>query len=345
MKSPLAIFFRILFLIVVIALLLVGGGLAYFSSWRADRLADLSSESEVLETPLGKVEVLTRGDGPPLLVLHGALGGFDQGLLLADSLSGVAASVIAPSRPGYLRTPLTSGVLPEHQADLMAALLDKLEVPSADVLAFGEGASVALQLALRHPTRVEKLVLASPVIVHPTVADKRPFPDEVMAGLTGDTGSWLMYEASRRDPAAILDWLFPRESLRSPIQQKEARQFILDSPDQTVLFQELLDTTVPLSAREPGTRNDLVQTRVNPIPLDKVAVPVLIVQGELDAVIPVKDVQAMAAKIPGSQLVTIPLTGHLLMLGPGTEEAAQHIHTFLSTESTSPAEPTAPAQP
>jgi pimeloyl-ACP methyl ester carboxylesterase len=227
----------------------------------------------------------------------------------------------------------------------MAALLDKLEVPSADVLAFGEGASVALQLALRHPTRVEKLVLASPVIVHPTVADKRPFPDEVMAGLTGDTGSWLMYEASRRDPAAILDWLFPRESLRSPIQQKEARQFILDSPDQTVLFQELLDTTVPLSAREPGTRNDLVQTRVTPaIPLDKVAVPVLIVQGELDAVIPVKDIQAMAAKIPGSQLVTIPATGHLLMLGPGTEEAAQRIDTFLSTQPALPVEPAA-AQP
>lgn len=347
MKSPLAIFFRVLFLIVVVSLLVVGGALSYFTSWRADRLAALGSESEIVETPAGKVEVLTRGEGDPLLVFHGALGGYDQAVLLADTLAGGTSSVIAPSRPGYLRTPLASGILPEQQADLMLALLDKLEVPSADVLAFGEGVPAALQFALKYPARVQKLVIASPVL-QPPPAGKSRFPEEIMAGMTGDVGSWILSEVAHRDPTEILNWIFPRESLRSPIQQKEARQFILDSPEQREDFQELVDTVVPMDARGPGTRNDLVQERSKPpIAYDKITVPVLVIQGELDAVTSTKEGEAMAAKIPGSQYAVIPATGHLLMLGPGTEEASQRIESFLASQApvSEPAAPAAPAQP
>jgi pimeloyl-ACP methyl ester carboxylesterase len=69
----------------------------------------------------------------PLLVLHGTPGGSDQGVVAAELL-GVDARVIAPSRPGYLGTPLSTGRTPGEQAAAMVALLDELEVERAVVV-------------------------------------------------------------------------------------------------------------------------------------------------------------------------------------------------------------------
>ncbi|HEY3645425.1 MAG TPA: alpha/beta hydrolase, partial [Gammaproteobacteria bacterium] len=62
----------------------------------------IGSGSQVVETRCGPIEYAVRGEGPPLLVVHGAGGGFDQGLMIAAPLSGYR--VIAVSRFGYLRT-------------------------------------------------------------------------------------------------------------------------------------------------------------------------------------------------------------------------------------------------
>jgi pimeloyl-ACP methyl ester carboxylesterase len=51
----------------------------------------------------------------------------------------------------------------ESSADDVAALLDELHIPQADVFGFSNGASVALQLAIRHPQIVRKLVFASSI--------------------------------------------------------------------------------------------------------------------------------------------------------------------------------------
>lgn len=49
----------------------------------------------------------------------------------------------------------------EASADDVAALLEYLKVDKADIFGFSNGASVALQVASRHPQRVRKLVFAS----------------------------------------------------------------------------------------------------------------------------------------------------------------------------------------
>jgi pimeloyl-ACP methyl ester carboxylesterase len=69
--------------------------------------------------------------------------------------------VIAPSRFGYLGSALPPGATPAGQADAFAALLDALEIARADVAAFSAGAASALQLTLRHPGRVNHLVVIS----------------------------------------------------------------------------------------------------------------------------------------------------------------------------------------
>ena len=66
---------------------------------------------------------------------------------------------MAVSRPGYLRTPLASGSTPPEQASLLADVLQALGVPAAAVVGVSGGGPVAVEFALRHPTRCRRLVL------------------------------------------------------------------------------------------------------------------------------------------------------------------------------------------
>jgi len=110
----------------------------------------------------GPVEYDEAGTGVPVLVLHGTPGGSDQGLAAARALD-LDARVIAPSRPGYLGTPVTTGRSPAEQADAMVRLLDALDVEDAVVLGTSGGGMAAVELAGRHPARVRGLVLWSAV--------------------------------------------------------------------------------------------------------------------------------------------------------------------------------------
>src|SRR6266576_2137593 len=61
---------------------------------------------QIAETRRGPIEYGFEGAGAPALVIHGAGGGYDQGLLLARTFAPSHLKAIAPSRFGYLGTPL-----------------------------------------------------------------------------------------------------------------------------------------------------------------------------------------------------------------------------------------------
>ena len=76
--------------------------------------------STIAETVAGPIEYAEAGAGEPLLLIHGAGGGYDQGLLIARDF-GEGHRVIAPSRFGYLKTPV-----PEDARSLARATLTDL---------------------------------------------------------------------------------------------------------------------------------------------------------------------------------------------------------------------------
>ena len=121
----------------------------------------LLSESRLLETTRGTVEYQMEGVGQVVLMLHGSPGGYDQGLAVARFLDLSGFTLLALSRPGYRRTPLSSGETPEAQADLFAATLDALNVSQVVVIAHSGGGPAALQFALRYPQRCQGLLLLS----------------------------------------------------------------------------------------------------------------------------------------------------------------------------------------
>jgi pimeloyl-ACP methyl ester carboxylesterase len=98
---------------------------------------------------------------PPLLLIPGAFMATDSMKAWADAFARERAVVVFDQQ-GHGRTPDTSREMSYEQfADDAAALLRALEVEPADVMGYSQGGGVALQLAIRHPSLVSKLVSMS----------------------------------------------------------------------------------------------------------------------------------------------------------------------------------------
>jgi len=320
---------RLAFLLVAIALLAVGGGLAWFSSWRAERMVHLNSASSVAETSAGNVEFLQEGDGPAVLVFHGAPGGYDQAMLYGSGLAEQGFQIIAPSRPGYLRTPLTSGLTPEKQADAMAALLDTLGIDHAAVLGVSAGAPAAIEFCLRYPKRAWALVLVSAVTKRPPPAPA-PFPQLLNERLTGDIGSWFLVHTAASDPQKALGWCFDLAQNGDASSRMKWVQSVLGNSAQLSWFQDLASTVAPIGPRESGLKNDLLQLKALPdFPFDKLALPTLLIHGADDSFVPLAEIEAVKKRMPNAELLAVSGTGHIPELGPDSARISAKINEFL----------------
>jgi pimeloyl-ACP methyl ester carboxylesterase len=113
--------------------------------------------------PVGELSMYyeIHGEGRPLVLLHGAYMTIDT---TGPLLPGLAATrqVIAVEQQGHGHTAdVDRPITYEQMADDTAGLIRHLGIESADVAGYSMGGVVALQLAIRHPALVRKLVLAS----------------------------------------------------------------------------------------------------------------------------------------------------------------------------------------
>jgi pimeloyl-ACP methyl ester carboxylesterase len=274
-----------------------------FEIWKGGIERALAAGSMLIDTAKGPVEYAELGQGPAVLMLHGAPGGYDD-LYNALKLTHVETEgfqYIVPSRPGYLRTPLSVGRTPAEQADAMAALLDALHIGRAAIVGQSGGGPVALQFALRHPDRCAALVLESALVRNYA----GPPPVMPPPGL----GSYL------RD---LMLFLFKDSGIAGYQAQNP------DDPEITVLAQAAVRAVVPLSLRRAGVENDLKQqTHIDGWPLERIACPTLILQGTTDESAPAADAEFAHRQIPNSELIEYPGQDHMLAIVKHKEVATE----------------------
>jgi len=231
----------------------------------------VSIGSSLAQTASGRIEYAQQGRGDPLLIVHGAGGGFDQGLLFARGLAEQGFNVTAMSRFGYLRTPMPENASPAAQADAHASLLDSLHIREATIIGASAGAPSALQFAIRHPQRCRGLVLLVPLTWAPgdalgSVHKPARIAELMLRWLVASDAIYWMALRVARD--AVIETVLgtPPSLVKAASQSEQAR------------MNEVLRTVFPLSQRAAGLKNDaLVAGSLTRYELEEVRVPTLVI--------------------------------------------------------------------
>lgn len=298
----------------VIAALLAGLGLAFLI--RRKKHDNLRGQSRTVETALGTVEYGSIGKGAPILVLHGAGGGFDQGLHMTADLADHGYRLIAPSRFGYLRSSAPKDASPSKQAEAYAALLDKLGVKETVVLAISAGAWSGLHFALRYPARCKALVLLVP-------ATKLPAGVQMYGGLMARLlfrsnligGFILRFAAAFPRLAASL--LGTPSALLEHISAEEKQR-----------IRQILYDGLPVRDQAKGMRLDLDAAHPQSgFPMRGIISPVLTISAADDGFGTAARAKEIADSVRDGTSLILPSGGHLLV--ERTDDVVREVVNFL----------------
>lgn len=272
------------------------------------------AESNFIEVGEYDVHFTEAGSGDTnFLLLHGLGANAFSWRPVTATLAEVG-TVIAFDRPGFGLTerPLSwEGENPYSlagQVELALALLDKLELDSAILVAHSAGAQVALSLALEHPERVEGLVLVAPTVD--------------TAGAPGWLRPLLNLPQIRRLGPLLVQALAPDNGVPEPGIEAAADDF-------GMLGATAEDADVPSVSAENWDRglweytlaskeHDLAHR------LTDLAVPVLVVAGDQDEVVPPEASICLAHELDAN-LIVLQGIGHQ----PHAEDPATFVEAVL----------------
>jgi pimeloyl-ACP methyl ester carboxylesterase len=144
------------------------------------------------------------GQGEPLLLLHGGLGSADMFAPILPILA-EKRKVIGIDLHGHGRTELGDRPIElDAMGRDMAMILDALNLTQVDVLGYSMGGGVGFQLALQHPERVRRLVLASGLMArdgfYPEILAQQAHLGAEMAAMMKDTPMYRSYAAIAPKP-------------------------------------------------------------------------------------------------------------------------------------------------
>jgi pimeloyl-ACP methyl ester carboxylesterase len=221
---------------------------------------------------------MERGDGEPVLLLHGLMGEMDHWESALERLS-------AFCRPMALELPIFDPALMDVSVSGLAAyvrrFMEALELSPAVVVGNSLGGHVALELALAHPGWVSALILTGSSGLYERTATTR-VPHRPTAAYVRERMEEIFY-----DPALVTpEWV---ESVRRIVTTRHAALRVIHM------------------AR--SARRDNMEAR-----LGDIRVPTLLVWGKDDRITPGEVAEQFHARIDGSHLVYLTNCGHAPML-------------------------------
>lgn len=288
---------------------LVGAALAGFARSRYRRdiaraRARIASGGRMADTASGPIEYAEAGSGQAVLIAHGAGGGFDQGMSLGRALAD-RFRVVAMSRFGYLGTPLPREPSAEAQADAHAALLDALGIERASIVGASAGAPSALQFALRHPDRIDKLVLLVPAAFVPRAGGAPSVISSALVELISDTvlrSDFLFWATMRLSRDTLVRSLLatPPERVRSATAAEQAR------------VRDMLAQILPVSARRLGLIYDgQICSSLPRYALERIASPTLAISFRDDLFGTYDAAEYTCSQIPFARFLGYETGGHV----------------------------------
>jgi 2-succinyl-6-hydroxy-2,4-cyclohexadiene-1-carboxylate synthase len=243
-----------------------------------------------------RLHVVSSGEGPPLLLLHGFTGSLSTWDYFRSRLDS-SFRVIAADLPGHGQSSIPENPerysLDRLSTDL-AKVLDGLEIESAAVFGYSMGGRAALRFALNEPTRLGALILESTT----------PGIDEASRAQRA-AADGLLADMIERDGVAA----FVARWERLPLWNTQAR--MPDAGRQALHNQRIANDPRGLanSLRGAGSAADpAVTTR-----LGEIQTPTLILTGELDTKY-IEIGRMLQSGIPNAEMQIIPDAGHAIHL-------------------------------
>ncbi len=280
---------------------------------------------ETVQTACGAVQYAQRGRGPVVILAHGGPGGYDQALVLGELFRKNGFRIVAPSRPGYLGTPLECGRSAEEQGDFMASVLDALNIPKALVVGASGGGPACYQLAQRHPDKVAGLVVIDGISCRYTKGQDINKLEEWM--YLSEPGQWLTGLFFKHFPAAVVRSFLQTESTLGKHEIGQRVKEILGDQGKFAFVDAMFRTmTSRFSERKAGADNDIAMgSAIDRLPLDKIRCPALLIHGDADNDVPSRDAEYASQSIEGSELLWINQASHI---GFWTAEDAYKVQKY-----------------
>jgi pimeloyl-ACP methyl ester carboxylesterase len=245
------------------------------------------------------LELFDRGQGAPMLYLHGGSGIMLDGPFLERLAQ--ERRVIAPSHPGFGKSALPDWLdSVDDIAHVYLELMDRLGLTRVDLVGFSIGGWVAADIATKVPERINRLVLIGPVGVKTGTSDRLDVPDVFAM------------------PQEKLDRLRFHDPVNNPID-------LATLPDDQLHIVARNSETLALLTWEPYMHNPKLNHR-----LHRVSVPTLFLRGASDGIVSADYLERYARLIPRARIDTIAEAGHLPHVEQ-RETTAAKVLQFLNT--------------
>jgi len=228
-------------------------------------------------------------------------------------------TVLAPSRPGYGRTPLESGTTPGGFADVTRELCAQLGIHEiAAAVGISGGGPTAVTMAARHPELVRRLILESAVSFLPWPDERTKRGAQIAFNGLSERVTWRIVHAFARVAPMLTLRFFLNSLSTGPAAAAlrsltdEQRSFLL------WLFSRMRSGY--------GFVNDLRET---PDVAAEVRQPTLIIATRKDGTVPFVHAEALAAGIRDSELIVSDADSHFIWLSSDYPTIAEKIRAFL----------------
>ncbi|HVF77840.1 MAG TPA: alpha/beta fold hydrolase [Solirubrobacteraceae bacterium] len=247
------------------------------------------------------MNVIDMGAGPPLIFIHGLSGCWQNWL---EQLPHFARDhrVIAVDLPGFGQSEMPAEQISiSGYADMIDALMTELDIDAARVVGNSMGGFVGAELAIQHPARVERLVLvAAAGLSVETIRTERT--TGIRHRAENVVFFTLGHVASRSYQVAL------RKRLRGAL-------LLIVAAHPTKLPGPLAAQQV-LGSGKPGFSDALEAMFHYPLRdrLEKIHCPTLILWGDKDRLVPLKDASVFEELIPDSRKIIYKDTGHVSMM-------------------------------